>query len=212
MTPADREEFGNQLAQLFGAFPQVTLTDNRMKAYWRGLQKMSMPQLERVIDHTLAGNELMLPSVSRLWMIHRELTVRPVSAAPPRPKTREEQVQTFVESCAGQALLLYLQTGGRKQIINSSRLGAGMQGASAEAFEKILKAKARLVKDFIQIGLEDPGLSGKQIRTALWKAWDQVFAPRTAEEEGADLEHYQRTGAARADLDPFWREQLRHHA
>lgn len=84
MLSTDRKDFESQLAVLFGGFPTF-MTEPRIEAYWRGLQKMPLSTFVRCVDHALGerGSDK-LPTVNTIWQLSRTLR------AAPRPQGRAE--------------------------------------------------------------------------------------------------------------------------
>lgn len=87
MHSTERKQFEDELAVLFGGFPQF-LTPPRIEAYWRGLAKMSLPVFTRCVNEALSekGSEK-LPTVNTLWQISRTLRAAPSSQ--PQAQTRQ---------------------------------------------------------------------------------------------------------------------------
>lgn len=56
MLSTEREEFDKQLGVLFGGV-DLPLTESKRDAFWRGLQRMSMLDFTRTIDHMLESLE-----------------------------------------------------------------------------------------------------------------------------------------------------------
>lgn len=87
MLSTDRKDFESQLQVLFGGFPTF-LTEPRIQAYWRGLQKMPLSVFVRCVDHALGerGSDK-LPTVNTIWQLSRTLRAAPPpqSHAPPSP-------------------------------------------------------------------------------------------------------------------------------
>lgn len=69
-------------------------------------------------------------------------------------------------------------------------------GASDVALKAMIDAKNRIVLQFRDILADDPALTGTDIKTALFKAWNPLWKARTAAELERDLEHFRRTGFA----------------
>lgn len=91
----ERVDFDKQLTTMLSGFPGYFITPERLEAYWRGLQKMQMSSLIRVVDFVLSedGPEK-IPGVSALWTIYRKLkTVRADNREPvDTGMTREQRL------------------------------------------------------------------------------------------------------------------------
>lgn len=77
MQQTERAEFDKQIAVMAGGFPKFYLTEDKRDSYWRGLEKMPMSSLVRIVDHVLSeeGPEN-IPSVSQMWTFHRQLRAK----------------------------------------------------------------------------------------------------------------------------------------
>jgi len=104
MQNTDREEFNALLRKFMGGYDAFPNPD-KIEAYWTGLQKMTLPQLSRIIDHALSeeGPDK-LPNVHGVWDLHREMRrsgsngIAPVHDAPPGEKpvaTLQEQLCAY---------------------------------------------------------------------------------------------------------------------
>lgn len=73
MLATERPEFEREFRLLCAGF-NVMPTPEREEAYWRGLHKLPLPALARIIEHVLgeSGAERM-PTPSQVWKVHREL-------------------------------------------------------------------------------------------------------------------------------------------
>ena len=104
MQVTDRDEFNALLRKFMGGYDAFPNPD-KIEAYWTGLQKMTMPQLSRIIDHALSeeGPDK-LPNVHGVWDLHRDMRrtgangVAPVHDTPPGEKpiaTLQEQLCAY---------------------------------------------------------------------------------------------------------------------
>lgn len=77
MQQTDRPEFDKQITVMMGGFPGYFLTPERLESYWRGLQKMPMSSVIRVVDFVLSEDgPKKIPSVSEMWDTYRNLKAR----------------------------------------------------------------------------------------------------------------------------------------
>lgn len=67
---------------------------------------------------------------------------------------------------------------------------------SGAALKAMIEVKARIVAQYRGIIADDPSVTGKDIKVALFKAWEPLWRPRTAAEQEHDLERFRRTGFA----------------
>lgn len=98
----ERVDFDKQLTTMLSGFPGYFITPERLEAYWRGLQKMQMSSLIRVVDFVLSedGPEK-IPGVSALWTIYRKLkTVRADNREPVDTGMTREQHLTHLRRLA----------------------------------------------------------------------------------------------------------------
>jgi hypothetical protein len=104
MQSTDREEFNALLRKFMGGYDAFPNPD-KIEAYWTGLQKMTLSQLSRIIDHALSeeGPDK-LPNVHGVWDLHRDMRrtgsngIAPVHEAPPGEKpvaTLQEQLCAY---------------------------------------------------------------------------------------------------------------------
>lgn len=175
MLSDDRKAFEEQLAVLFGGFPQF-LTPPRIEAYWRGLQKMQLSMFIRCVDYLLGeqGSDK-LPTVNTIWQTSKNLRA-------PLPRKEEslrvEDHRTNFEQYADHLLLNYFM-----------RRGAPSRASLAE----IIADKKRLCAQYFEINSEER-ITDEEFRNALHKAWDSKWKPQPSEEFNADLRQLKRIG------------------
>lgn len=101
MNSTERKQFEDELAVLFGGFPQF-LTPPRIEAYWRGLQQMSLPIFIRCVNEFLGPKaEGKLPTPNMIWQMSRKLRALPSG---PAQATSQQQFDDY--HCLGQKWLL----------------------------------------------------------------------------------------------------------
>lgn len=101
MNNTERKQFEDELAVLFGGFPQF-LTPPRIEAYWRGLARMPLAVFRRCVDQALGESGLeKLPTVNTLWQISRTLR-----ATAPSSQQAQQPSQFDDYHCLGQKWLL----------------------------------------------------------------------------------------------------------
>lgn len=151
MLLTDRPEFDKQIKVMMGGFPGYFLTEERLESYWRGLQKMQMSSLIRVVDHVLSedGPEK-IPGVSAMWTAYHALKT-------PRADARQVDTapaQHFIFTHAQRCMLKFLMD----------------NTVSNDALPAMIEAKNRIVEQYKSIATMDE-VSGSEIRDALFKAW-----------------------------------------
>lgn len=86
MLEADRPEFERMLREIFGALDKP-LTEHQRAAFWKGLQRMSLPEFERCRDLILRdledGEPVRRFGVAEVWAARKQLR----AAAPDKPPT-----------------------------------------------------------------------------------------------------------------------------
>lgn len=84
MISTDKPEFETQLTMLCQGYG-FWLGD-RLEAYWKGLQKMTLVQFARCVEYALSeeGPEK-IPNTHGVWKIHRELRQWPTAPTPEPP-------------------------------------------------------------------------------------------------------------------------------
>lgn len=71
------------------------------------------------------------------------------------------------------------------------------KGAASEAsLRAMIAVKNSIVGKYKSILAEDPTVTGKDIKTALFKAWGPLWKPMPADEAAHHLQNFQRTGYA----------------
>jgi hypothetical protein len=100
---SERAAFEDQIRQLFAGY-NVPATQERIEAYWRGLQRMQLATVTRVVDHALGedGPER-LPTAPQLWGLYRDLRA---SSAPAAQASREDGPACDEAGIVGNAALL----------------------------------------------------------------------------------------------------------
>lgn len=84
MLSTDRKDFEALLVPLCAGF-NVPLAD-RPDAYWRGLQKMSLIEFSRVVDHALGEDGPdKIPTTKQCWSIRNQLR-KPMRHEPAQPR------------------------------------------------------------------------------------------------------------------------------
>jgi hypothetical protein len=74
---ADRGEFEQRAKVLFAGF-NVPASPERVEAYWNGLQRMSLPDFAKSVQHALGENgPEKIPTVNGLWGIRKRLQGSP---------------------------------------------------------------------------------------------------------------------------------------
>jgi hypothetical protein len=83
MLTSDRKDFDALISVLCAGY-NIPATGDRLDAYWRGLAKMELPTLSRLVDHCLAeGGPEKLPTPRSMWPLARELRAKIAPPAPP---------------------------------------------------------------------------------------------------------------------------------
>jgi hypothetical protein len=174
MLSTERQEFEDQLAVLFGGFPQF-LTQPRIESYWRGLLKMPLPVFTRCVDQVLGERgEEKLPTVNRIWQVSRELRAH---AQPQHVDAAPAEDLSIVWAYGNRAMLNYLMRNG---------------GASDSSLQLMLREKKRLCDAYELITSEEPEAS-LELRDKLFEAWDAVFVPMPRDEfDEIQTRHWER--------------------
>lgn len=185
MHSAERQAFEGQLAVLFGAFPSAMLTEPRIEAYWRGLEKMAMATFTRCVDRLIGDQgDDKLPSVNRIWHVSRELRSQAMPA--PAPAATIEEFGA-IHAYGNRAMLNYLM-----------RKGA----ASYASLDAMLREKKRLCDAYKQITVEEPEAS-LELRDKLFEAWDAAFEHMPPDQLQSEREFYCRTNRVRGKPAPL---------
>jgi hypothetical protein len=179
MQSTERQEFDKHVRVLCAGF-NVPATDERLEAYWRGLLRMQIPQVVRVVDHAIGerGPEK-LPTPKALWGIlrnNRASAPAPSRASLPKP----DQLHVVAQL----SLFAFLLRKG---------------GASDDSLRQLIATKNRIVE-----GLRASRSAGElasdetnELRDVLQNAFAKLWQPRSPEEIAADFEHFARTGHVR---------------
>jgi hypothetical protein len=87
---SERPAFEEQIRQLFAGFNVPAMPD-RIEAYWRGLQRMQLSAVTRVVDHALGeGGPEKLPTAPQLWALYRDLRTSAAPAAQPERQAEDD--------------------------------------------------------------------------------------------------------------------------
>lgn len=156
MLNTERKDFEAQLAVLFGGFPQF-LTEPRIEAYWRGLQKMPLSTFVRCVDHSLGeqgGDKL--PTVNAVWQTSKVLRGQRQQLQKREEKNNCDDFTAF----ANRRLYEYLRLCG---------------GVDEALLPKLVAEKNRLARQFLEVDSEER-VDEKEFRTALQKGWNRIMA------------------------------------
>lgn len=178
MLTSERQEFDSHIEVLCAGF-NIPATAERKDAYWRGLSRMHMHGLIRVIDHALSeeGPDKP-PSAPQLWRLHRQLQDRrrgPTALHLVQPNARKPLVVDRFAQIGTVALITFLL-----------RRGAASQASIVE----LVRQRSRLVADFRLIADEDPSLTDEQMRERYVSAFDRLFEARSTSECERDRESF----------------------
>jgi hypothetical protein len=188
---AERKQFEAQIAVLCAGY-NIPVTNERNEAYWRGLIKMPLGTLERVVDHALGpeGPEK-IPNPRQMWGIYRDL--RSAGASSSRPGGPPIKIDPYVQF-ANVRLLEFLTHG-------NHRLGTP---ASEDSLVELVLIKNKLVADFHEIAARDPrhetqpyavfADNQQDFREMLMEAFAQRWQPMPQEEVQRADECFARTG------------------
>lgn len=170
MLSTERQEFEDQLAVLFGGFPQF-LTAPRVESYWRGLQKMPLSVFTRCVDQALgeSGHDK-LPTVNTIWQISRQLRAHTADSRPSAPALQLGPVHAY----GNRALLNWLRKNG---------------AVSAKSLAKIVSEKNRLCDAYALICQDEPEASF-ELRDKLFEVWGSVREDVPASEIAPAMERY----------------------
>ena len=163
MNNSERAAFDDQIRQLFAGF-NVPATQERLDAYWRGLQRMQLATVTRVIDYALSedGPEK-LPTAPGLW----RLTVDMRASGGPTittPDTTGPQIDD-----AGRL--------GNVSLFRCLALYNGPRITDARMHE-IVTAKNRLVDAYRR--LPDDERSPNELRDLIAGAFDRIVQARSS--------------------------------
>lgn len=143
MLSTERKEFEAQIAVLCAGY-NIPVTGERNEAYWRGLNKMTMQILTRVVDHALGSDgPEKIPNPRQLWGIYRDL--KSAGASSGRPAGPAIKMDPYVQF-ANVRLLEFL-------IHGDLRLS---KPASEDSLVELVLAKNKLVAEFHEIAARDP--------------------------------------------------------
>ena len=138
MLSTDRKDFEDQVAILCAGFPPTMATQERMEAYWRGLQQMQLSSVIRVVDYALGeSGPDKIPTPRQCWSIYRQLR----TAGPSRSSATVSKRIDQYDSYANVRLFDFLHTKG---------------SASEESLVELLIVKRLIVDQVRKIAAEDP--------------------------------------------------------
>lgn len=183
MQSTDRKAFEDQIRVLCAGY-NVPATDERIEAYWRGLQRMHVPQLVRAVDYALGeqGPEKLPTPKGLSALLHATR-----ASAPDRPTVRpkHDPLKALGNGCLVRVLL-------RNRGVNDD-------AASDESLRLMIAAKNRIVDQargtYGERELADD--EADELSDVLVAAIEKLWQPRAPEEVAADIEHFQRTGSVR---------------
>jgi hypothetical protein len=173
MHSTERKAFEEQITVMIGGFPGYFLTPERMESYWRGLAKMHLAMLVRVVDFVLSeqGPEK-IPSVSTVWKISRDLRTTTRAPAPAEKLPPQDPFAAF----ANRRLLEFLKLNG---------------AASRASLANIIAAKNQIAADYALVDSEET-VGENEFTEALHKRWRALWQPQTRAEFEADRRQYLR--------------------
>jgi hypothetical protein len=178
MLSTDRIDFDKQITVMIGGFPGYFLTPERLESYWRGLQKMQMSMLVRIVDHVLSeqGPEK-IPSVSAIWKIYRELRTpaTPQMASSQKSLLDQDKFRAFAD----------------RRFREFLHNVAG--GTSRAALAKMIAEKNRLAAAFKDIDTIDK-VSEEEFTRELYRCWTAVHEKQPQVEFDADRRQLVRLG------------------
>lgn len=200
MLAAERSEFEQMVRVLCAGF-NVPATAERIEAYWRGCNRMSLLTFGRVVDHALEEFESDRngpPTVPQMWGLFRDLRER--APAPEQISEPLDPLQKF-------AGLLMFSFWLRKAYPDNNGRGRTASDASTRA---TVKARSRIVaacrgdavltralsKDSTMRSPEEAS-AVNELRDVLLNAFEKNWEPRPEAEIIADLAHFARTGRMR---------------
>lgn len=179
MNATDRLEAEKLFSALLAGFDRKA-TPERLEAYWRGCNRMSLPLLDRVVDRALGDHGPdEIPAPKRLWGIARDLRAE---GAPPRAGNTAGAHDQL--SVLGNVILLRVLM---------------RDPASDDSLRRMVAAKNRIVEQ-VQGTYGTRPLTDEEVaelRDVFTAALEKLWQPRTSEETAADFEHFARTGRVR---------------
>ena len=162
MNNSERPAFEEQIRQLFAGFNVPAMPD-RIEAYWRGLQRMQLSAVTRVVDHALGedGPEK-LPTAPQLWGLYRDLRA---SGAPAAQTERPAEPDCDAAARIGNVAPFRCIT----QYALASRTETEI---TAEQIRKIVATKNQLVDAFRR--LPDDERSPNELRDLVVGAFERI--------------------------------------
>lgn len=148
MHSSDRPDFEARIGELFAGFPGSGIqTRERTEAYWKGLQKLGLVELGRLIDYALGEHGPdRLPSVPQLWRMRADMRRAPREGLPSKKPLSPDHLEFF----ANRLVWHHVRTRGG--------LGSAPQRPSDE-LEQVLALRRDLVAEFREYVLEGDDLA-----------------------------------------------------
>lgn len=155
MLQRDFDEFTRQASVLFAGF-NVPATQERIEAYWRGLQRMDLLVFTRVVEYALGGNGVeKLPTAPQLWSLQKSMRARPAAAPIGESAPAFDSLHCFGQRC----LLRWLRENGPVE---------------DAALVQLVSEKNRLIEQFHVIATEEQ-LTADDVRPAMMRAFDRTL-------------------------------------
>lgn len=197
MLSSEHPQFEEQIKVLCAGY-NIPYTTERVAAYWRGLMKMPLGTLERVIDHALGpeGPEK-IPNPRLLWGIYRDMRA---SGAPRRPQEAAVKMDPYVQFANVRLLEFLMVTRG---------------AASESSLVDLVLCKNKIVVQFQEVSSTDPRQAAQPyevfeenmevMREILMAEFDKRWQPMTDLEKQQHSECFARTrrlpGFSQGSLD-----------
>ncbi len=168
MLSSERTEFETLISQLFAGFPSSGVqTPNRIEAYWKGLQKLGLVELTRLVEFALSEHGPdRLPSVPQLWRMRSEMRRTPKALEQPR-----REIPDHLEFFANRLLWSHVRTRGGLGSHGRFAPGHGIvECRPSEELRRVFDMRRDLVREFRQYVADGDDLATPEEFCRRWLA------------------------------------------